>query len=351
MKKQTKQILAAGLTLTMSLALLSGCGSKAEDTSNTSSSSESTQATESTGGETYSIGIIQAMEHTALDEAYNGFVAALAENGYTEGDNITLDMQNAQGDTSNLSTISDRFVSNNADLVLAIATPAAQAIAGKTTDIPIVATAVTDYTSAGLVASEAKPGGNLTGTSDMNPVAAQIDLLSEMFPDAKTIGVIYNSSEANSVVQIDIAKEQITANGLNCEEVTVTNTNDIQQAMQSLVDKCDAIYIPTDNTVASAMPTVRGVTAESKTPTMCGTSTMVDDGGLVSMGINYYDLGYKTGLMAVQILEGKNPGEMPIELADSSDEIMINGEVAAEIGYEIPEKYQEAVIDSAAENE
>jgi len=346
MNKLSKRILATGLTLGLSLSLLSGCGGKSGDDTAADSSAP---AAETTDSQSYSIGIIQAMEHSALDDAYKGFVDALAEKGYTEGDNLTLDLQNAQGDTSNLSTISDRFVSDNVDLVLAIATPAAQAIAGKTTDIPIVATAVTSYEGAGLVSSETEPGGNLTGTSDMNPVAAQIDLLCEMFPDAQTIGVFYNSSEANSVIQVDIAKEQITANGLKWEETTVTNTNDIQQTMQSLVDKCDAIYIPTDNTVASAMPTVRGVAAESKTPTMCGTSTMVNDGGLVSMGINYYDLGYKTGLMGVQILEGKNPGEMPVEFADSSDEIMINAEVAAEIGYEIPDKYKDAVIDSAEE--
>jgi len=340
MRKITKKLLAAGLTLGMSLSLLTGCGSS----DNTSSGSDSQTGSNS---KVYSIGIIQAMEHSALDASYEGFVAALADNGYVEGENITLDLQNAQGDTSNLSTISDRFVSNEVDLVLAIATPAAQAIAGKTTDIPIVATAVTSYEGAGLVASEEEPGGNLTGTSDMNPVAAQIDLLCDMFPEAETIGVIYNSSEANSVIQVNIAKEQIAAKGLNCEEATVTNTNDVQQAMQSLVEKCDAIYIPTDNTLASAMPTVRGVTAESKTPVMCGTSTMVDDGGLVSMGIDYYDLGYKTGLMAVKILGGQNPGETAVEYADSSDEIMINGEVASEIGYEIPDKYQDAVIDSA----
>ncbi|MGL5515095.1 MAG: ABC transporter substrate-binding protein [Sporomusa sp.] len=350
MKKNAKKLLPIALTLALTLGVLSGCSSNNEETTDSSNTSSDSSTADTTDSKSYSIGIIQAMEHSALDAAYQGFVEALAENGYTEGDNITLDMQNAQGDTSNLSTISDRFVSNDVDLILAIATPAAQAIAGKTTDIPIVATAVTSYEESGLVSDETKPGGNLTGTSDMNPVAAQIDLLCEMFPDAKTIGVLYNSSEANSVIQIDLAKEQIAANGLECEEATVTNTNDVQQAMQSLVDKCDAIYIPTDNTVASSMPTVRGVTAESKTPTMCGTSTMVDDGGLVSMGINYSDLGYKTGLMAVQILEGTNPGDLPIEFADSSDEIMINAEVAAEIGYEIPEKYQDAVIDTT-ENE
>lgn len=339
MNKQIKRILTTGLTLSLTLGLLSGCGS-AKDADASETKKEA--------ADSYSIGIIQAMEHSALDDAYKGFVDALAEKGYKEGDNISLDLQNAQGDTSNLSTISDRFVGNKVDLVLAIATPAAQAIAGKTSDIPILATAVTSYTDAELVKDESAPGGNLSGTSDMNPVAAQIDLLAEMYPDAKTVGVIYNSSETNSVVQIDLAKAQIEKLGLKCEEATVTNTNDVQQAMQSLVSKCDALYIPTDNTVASAMPTVRSVTADAKLPTMCGTSTMVNDGGLVSMGINYYDLGYKTGLMGAQVLEGKNPGEMAIEYADTSDEIMINKDVAAEIGYEVPDKYKDAVIDPAA---
>ena len=291
----------------------------------------------------YTIGIIQYVEHVALDSAREGFIAALADNGYTEGKNLTLDIQNAQGDQSNLSTISDRFVSENADLVLAIATPAAQAIAGRTTEIPILATAVTDYEVAKLVASSAAPGGNVSGTTDMNPVKEQIALITKLAPEAKTIGCIYNGGEDNSVLQAQLAKAEIEALGLAYTEVTVTSTNDVQQATQTLVGNCDAIYIPTDNTLASSMPVVYGVTVESKTPVICGESGMVESGGLATLGINYYNLGYQTGLMALRILvDGADIAAMPIESLTAFD-YTINASVAEAIGVTIPEELRQYV--------
>jgi putative tryptophan/tyrosine transport system substrate-binding protein len=297
------------------------------------------------GSDTKSIGIIQYVEHVALDSAREGFIDALEDNGYVDGENITIDVQNAQADQSNLSTISDRFVSNKVDLVLAIATPAAQSIAGKTTDIPILGTAITDYEAAKLVASNEAPGGNVSGTTDMNPIKEQIDLLVKLVPDAKTVGVIYTSSEDNSIVQAAIAKEAIEALGLTYTEVTVTNSNEVQQATQNIVEKCDAIYLPTDNVLASSMPIVHGVTIESGTPVICGESGMVEGGGFATLGINYYDLGYKTGLMAIPVLEGEaEPATMPIESADGFD-FAINGAVANELGIEIPEDLAEYVIE------
>lgn len=299
-----------------------------------------------TGNEkdTLSIGIIQYVEHVALDSSREGFVNALKDNGYVEGQNMTIDVQNAQSDQSNLATISDRFVSNKVDLVLGIATPAVQSIAGKTAEIPILGTAVTDYVAAKLVDSNEEPGGNVSGTTDMNPIKEQIDLLVKLVPDAKTVGVLYTSSEDNSILQAKLAKEAIEALGLAYTEVTVTNSNDVQQATQSIVDKCDAIYIPTDNTFASAMPVVHGVTTQSKTPVICGESGMVQNGGLATLGINYYDLGYQTGLMAVRILKGEaEPATMSIESASGFD-FAINGTVAEEIGIEIPEDLTEYII-------
>ncbi|NLN05647.1 MAG: ABC transporter substrate-binding protein [Clostridiaceae bacterium] len=290
------------------------------------------------------IGIIQFMDHIALDAAREGFIEALKDNGYIEGENIVIDYQNAQGDQSNLGSISDQFVNNNVDLILAIATPAAQTIAGKTKEIPILATAVTDFESARLVESNEKPGGNVSGTTDMNPIKEQIDLLVKLVPDAKKVGVLYTSSEDNSIIQAKIAKEVIENLGLTYVEVTVTNTNDVQQATQQIVDMCDAIYIPTDNTFASAMPVVYGVTKESKTPVICGESGMVKQGGLATLGINYRDLGYQTGLMAVKILKGEaKPQNMPIEASTKFD-FYINGDVAEEIGLEIPEDLKEYVV-------
>jgi len=330
MKKYGKKGLAL-LLCTLLLAMATGCaGSETAD-----SQSEEEKV--------LNIGIVQYMDHIALDSARQGFIDALADNGYVDGENIAIDLQNSQGDQSNLSTISDRFVSNNVDLVLAIATPATQAIAGKTAEIPILGTAVTDYVAARLVDSNEAPGGNVTGTSDMNPIKEQIDLLVKLVPDAKTVGVLYTSSEDNSILQAGIAKEAIEGLGLKYVEVTVTNSNDVQQATQSIVDQCDAIYIPTDHVFASAMPVVHGVTSDSKTPVICGESGMVDKGGLATLGINYYDLGYQTGLMGVKILKGEaEPASMPVETATKFD-FAINGTVAEEIGLTIPADLEQYV--------
>ncbi len=299
---------------------------------------ETTPEEQVTPEDAITIGIIQLTEHAALDLAREGFLQALADNGYVDGDKINIDFQNAQNDQSTLSTISDRFVSEEVDLVLAIATPAAQAIAGKTTEIPILATAVTDFVVAKLAESNEVPGGNVSGTTDMNPIEDQIDLLMQLVPEAKTIGLIYNSGEDNSVLQAQIASAAIEARNLAVTEVTVTSTNDVQQAMQSLVTKCDAIYIPTDNTLASSMPIVEGVCSESKTPVICGESSMVEAGGLATLSINYYKLGYQTGLMALRILvDGADISTMPIETLEDMD-LAFNLEVADSIGLTIPEE-------------
>lgn len=292
----------------------------------------------------YNIGIIQYMEHSALDAARDGFIQALADNGYVDGKNIKIDLQNAQGNQSNLSTISDRFVSNKDDLILAIATPAAQSIAGKTKTIPILGTAITDYEAAKLVNSKTAPGGNVSGTTDMNPIKEQIDLLVKLVPNAKTVGVLYTSSEDNSILQAKIAKQCIENLGLKYVEVTVTNSNDVQQATESIVQKCDAIYIPTDNVFASAMPIVHQVTKVSKTPVICGEAGMVTNGGLATLGINYKNLGYQTGLMAVKILKGEaDIKSMPIESSTNFD-FAINGTVADEMGITIPDDLKKYVI-------
>lgn len=320
---------SALLPVLLAGAILSGCntGGNPSEAANTPANTQ------------YSIGIVQVVEHEALDSAREGFIAALADNGYTDGQNITLDIQNAQGDITNLSTICDRFVGDKVDMVLAIATDSAQTMASKTTDIPILATAVTSFTTAGLVESDENPGGNVTGTSDMNPVASQIALIKELVPEVKTIGLLYTSSEDNSLLQIEMAKAEIERLGLTYREAAVSSSSDIQQAMRSLVGKCEAVYIPTDNNVASAMPTVHSVAIEAKLPVICGAVSMVNSGGLVTMGIDYYQLGYKTGLMAIKVIEGADPATMPIEYAEMSDEVIFNTLVAEEIGFTIPEKY------------
>lgn len=288
-------------------------------------------------GSKYTVGIIQYVEHLALDAAREGFVDALLESGYVLGRDLEIDYQNAQGDSANLSTISDRFVGKKVDLILAIATPAAQTVAGRTSEIPILGTAITDYVVARLIDDNELPGGNVSGTTDMNPIREQIELLVKLVPKVQTVGLLYTSSEDNSLLQAQIAKEIIQELGLAYVEVTISNSNEVQQATQSIVKRADAVYIPTDNIFASAMPIVHGVTAQSKTPVICGEAGMVAAGGLATLAINYYDLGYQTGLMARRVLQGENPAFMPIETAKDFD-FAINGRVAAEIGLEIPEE-------------
>ena len=285
------------------------------------------------------IGAIQLVEHPALDASYKGFKDALEEAGYVDGQNIKIDYQNAQGEQANCVTIADKFVNDNDDLILAIATPAAQAVANRTESIPILVTAVTDPESAHLVNSNSMPGTNVSGTSDLTPCAAQIELLKKILPDAKKVAMLYCSSEENSKFQIDIAKAACDKIGLSYVDATVSNTNEVQQVVQSLVGKVDAIYTPTDNMIASCMATVALVTTATKIPVICGEDGMVQGGGLATFGINYYELGKMTGKMAVEILkDGKKPQIMPIQYLDAAGcEFSYNKETAHLIGVTIPE--------------
>ncbi|HMM32376.1 MAG TPA: ABC transporter substrate-binding protein [Clostridia bacterium] len=349
--KHKKSALALLLALVLAIGAL-GCAAETKAPS-TADANATPAATEAPATETpaateapdgmLTIGILQYVTHDALDAAREGFVQALADNGFVEGQNVTFDVQNAQADSSNLSTMSNRFVNNKVDLVLAIATPAAQSIASLTTEIPILFTAVTDPVGARLVESTQAPGGNITGTNDMNPIAEQLDLLVKLAPTAKTVGLLYTSSEDNSVIQAEIVKAEAAKRGLAVVEQTVTNANDVQQAAQSLVGKCDAIYIPTDNTLASAMPTVGAVAEEANIPVVCGESNMVLAGGLATLGINYYNLGYQTGEMAVRVLNGESTATIPVESLQKFD-FTINGTVAAAIGLTIPNDLTQYVV-------
>lgn len=289
----------------------------------------------------YKIGILKMMDHTALNAAEEGFVAALSDNGLKDGDNLTIDYKNANGDSNNYSTIADQFVMDKKDLVLAIATPAAQAMAAKTTTIPILATAVTSFTEAGLVDSDEAPGGNVSGTTDMNPIAEQIDLLFELCPDAKTVGFLYCSSEDNSRLQVEIAKGILDDMGVAYTERTVSGQNEVQQATTSIVSECDAIYIPTDNIFSASMPLVEEATVQAGIPVITGENGMAESGGLASLGLTYYDIGYQAGLMAVDILvNGADISKMPVTGA-SKFEYYINKNVADGLGIDIPADLQQ----------
>lgn len=342
-RKLVAALLAAVLTL--SLAACGGnavSGSSEPAPSATPSSSAAPEGSApSTAGEPVKIGVLQLMEHDALDAAYQGFVDGLAEAGYKDGEQIKIDFQNAQGEQANCQTIADKFVSDKVDLVLAIATPAAQAMANATQDIPILVTAVTDPADAKLVASNEAPGGNVTGTSDMNPVEAQMKLLKQLVPDAKNVGMLYNSSEANSKLQVDMAKSYAADLGLTCADYTVSNANEIQQVVESAIGKVDAFYAPTDNVIANGMATVSMVTEPANIPVICGEEGMVNNGGTATFGLSYYNLGKLTATQAVDILTGKSkPAEMPI-LYLTDCVLAINEASCEKMGVAIPQELKD----------
>ncbi len=279
------------------------------------------------------IGIVQLVEHDALDAANRGITDALKERGVT----MEIDRQNAQADQSNLRNIAQRFVSHNYPLIFAIATPAAQTVANATSTTPIVATAVTDFAVAKLVKDNNKPGTKVTGSSDMNPIAAQTELLLKLVPNAKTVGTIYNSSEINSQLQIDILRKELEKHGVALAEATISSVNDIQQAAQSLVGKVDVMYVPTDNVVASSMPTLYRVTQAAKLAVVAGEAGMVRSGATATVAVDYYNLGKIAGNMGADILEGKaKPQDMPIRY-QTEFKVVLNEPVVKELGLTVPE--------------
>ncbi|HFI0933461.1 TPA: ABC transporter substrate binding protein [Streptococcus suis] len=276
------------------------------------------------------VGVLQYMEHESLTAAREGFVAELADNGYKEGDKLVLDYQNAQGDQANLQTISEQLIDGN-DLVLAIATPAAQSLATVSTETPILFTAVTDPISADLVESLEKPGGLLTGTSDQAPIDKQVELLGQAVPDAKTVGILYTTSERNSEVQVEQAEKLLKEAGYKVVLKGITSSNEVQDATTSLMKDVDAVFVPTDNTVAATMSMIGELSAEHKVPVIGGSTDMVDQGGLLTYGTNYEALGRQTAKMAIKIIEGEKVTEVPVEYPEAVN-LHVNEEMAQKLG-------------------
>lgn len=282
------------------------------------------------------VGILQLTSHPALDLIYKGIVDELNDAGYIDGETMTLDFQNAQGDQSNLNSMSTRFVSRGADVMVGIATPSAQALANSSQDIPIVLGAVTDPEGSGLVKSNEAPGGNITGVSDLTPIKEQFSLIKEILPEAQTIGILYSSSEDNSIVQADQAIEIAEEMGLDTQVMTVSSTNDVAQVASTLAAQVDAIWVPTDNTIASAMNTLVSAADSNLIPVFPAVDTMVEEGGLATVGLDQYELGRLTGEMVVAILNGDaDPSTTPIRYLDQGD-IIINEEKAEQLGITIP---------------
>ena len=335
-----KKGIALVLALMLALGALAGCGGAVGEPAGGSSGTAGS-GSEGEAAKAVKIGVLQFVGHPALDAAYEGFKAALAEAGYVEGDNVTFDYQNAQGDMGNCSTMASTLVNGGCDLILAIATPAAQAVASATEErqeIPVLVTAVTDPEDAGLVESNEMPGRNITGTSDLTPVKQQMELLTQLVPEAKTIGFLYSSNEVNSEFQIKMAREAAEGLGLAYEEFTVSNSNEVQLVAQSMLGKVDAVYSPTDNIIAQTVSTVAQICIDGKLPFIVGEVSMVEQGGLASYSVDYLLLGRITGEQAVEILKnGAKPAEMPIRYQEEY-ELVINEDTAAALEIEIPEE-------------
>lgn len=289
--------------------------------------------------EQYKIGIVQLVTHNAANAANEGFIQALADHGFVEGENTTYVQRNGQNEQSNLESIAQAFINEDVDLICAVSTSTAQVMAAATNEIPIVGTAITNYEEAKLVKSNEAPGYNVTGTSDQNSIEKQGDLIIQLVPEVKTVGIIYNSSEINSQVQVNHMEQYLQERHISVKRAAISNINDLQQVTQNLVGQVEAIYLPTDNTVASSVPQVITVTEEAGLPVICGEVSQVEGGGTATYGINYYDLGYQTGEMAVKILSGEaEPATMPIEFtADENITLAINKGEAERIGLAIPQ--------------
>lgn len=306
-----KKAVLAGVGL-VSLLMLGACGNK-----------------EAAGNdEAKKVGVLQLVQHPSLDNAYEGFKEGLAEGGYKEGDNLKIEYQNAQNNQDNLKSMSEKLVKDEPDLLFGVATPAAQSLLNTTTEIPITVTAVTDLEEAKLVKSDKKPGGNVTGTTDMVPIDKQIDLLLSIVPEAKSIGIMYNAGEANSKIQADLAEKALKKAGVEVKVKTANTTNDVQQVTESLANETDGIYVPTDNTFASAATVIGDVVKEKKIPLVAGSTEQIDGGGLATVGIDYKSLGKQTGKMAAKILDGDaKPEDTPVESADTL-KLVVNKDMA-----------------------
>ena len=283
----------------------------------------------------FRIGISQFITHQSLDATREGFVDELAKQGYLEGENIEIDLQNAQGEQRNLKTISQQLAESS-DVVLAIATPSAQSLANTTQTTPVIFSAVTDPVSAKLVESREHPGGNVTGTSDQSSdaISTQINLIKKVLPKAKTIGILYTQSEPNSVVQKDEAKRLLEEKGFTVVEKTILDSNNVKAAAESLMAEVDMVFVPTDNIISSTMETVKQVSIKHKVPVFGGSTEMIAVGGLYNYGTNYEELGRQTARMLIRVLKGEKPENIAVELPEKL-ELHTNKEMADALGIDI----------------
>lgn len=327
----------------------SGSTTSEQSSGGSTGSSESNQEQSSGGSQSYRIAISQIVEHPSLDATRDGFLAALKDAGIEEGVNLTVDYNNAQGDQTNNLSIAQKIAADKNDLVLAIATPSAQAVAQYVKETPVLFAAVTDPLGANLVDSLEAPGGNVTGASDTNPDAVRkiMDFIVEHFPNVKTVGIIINEGEQNAVVMAENAEQQLAKHGLQSVRAAVANTSEVKQAAESLIGRADAFFITLDNTVVSGVDAIIQVANENDIPFFSSDRDTVERGAFATVGFKYYDHGYQAGQMAVEILKnGKKPSELPVSFPDKLD-FILNLKSAAEQNITVTDAMKAVVQDPA----
>ena len=342
---KNKRSLSAVLTLILVLAMclsMAACGSQAAPSATEAPVADAAEAPagsdSAADGKVYNIGICQLVQHEALDAATQGFQDALKEK--LGEDKVNFDVQIAAGDSATCSTIVNSFVSKKDDLIMANATAALQAAYNATSEIPILGTSITEYGVAlNLSDFNGTVGGNVSGTSDLAPLTEQADMILELFPEAKNIGLLYCSAEPNSEYQVKVVEDYLTDKGLTCTRFSFADSNDVASVTTKAASASDVIYIPTDNTAASCVETIGNIVISAKVPVVAGEAGLCRGSGVATLSISYYDLGYKTGEMAAQILTGeKDISEMPIEYAPATKQY--NAAVCDELGITVPDGYE-----------
>lgn len=281
------------------------------------------------------VGILQTMSHPALDQIHRGIIQGLKDEGYIDGKNLQIEFENAQNDQSNLKSMSDHFQNKNAAAVIGIATPAVQSLANEAGNTPVIMGAVSDPLGTKLVKSLTHPGGKITGVQDKQPIAAQLALIKKIMPNIKRIGVIYTSSDDSSAAEYREFKKLAEKSGIEVHPYTITSTNDIEQVAQTMTPKVQAVYVPTDNTVASGIATLLKATNAARIPVFPAADTMVSPGGLATRSVSQFDMGVLTGKIAGQILKGKKPANTPVQRV-TKYQTVINLKVAKKLNLQIP---------------
>ena len=339
MRKISRRSFLAGAALCGAAAALTACGGSASSAAASSAAASSTAASGSAAaaGESYTVGICQLVEHAALDAATQGFEDALTAEF---GENVTFDFQNAQNDSATCATIANGFVSAGVDLIMANATPALQAAQAATNQIPILGTSVTEYGVAlGLSDFTGVVGGNVSGTSDLAPLDQQAEMITEWLPEAKKVGLLYCSAEANSQYQVDEVQKALEGKGVTATQYAFSDSNDLASVCQKAADENDAVYVPTDNTCAANTGIIDGICRPAKKPVFAGEEGICSGCGVATLSISYYDLGYTTGEMAVKVLTGEaDISTMPIEYTTVTKKY--NKTICDDLGLTVPEGYE-----------